>query len=54
MDDRKEYTTNVTINGELTITTMLYDDEIELLLAYVNKLNDMHKGLEIETKESDK
>ena len=50
--EKQEYTTQVTINGETTITIQLYDNEIELLLAYVNKLQDIHKGIEI--KESDR
>ncbi len=50
--DKQEYTTQITINGETTITIQLYDNEIELLLAYVNKLQDIHKGIEI--KESDR
>ena len=49
---KQEYTTQITINGETTITIQLYDNEIELLLAYVNKLQDIHKGIEI--KESDR
>lgn len=49
--EKKEYTTQITINEETTITIQLYDNEIELLLAYVNKLQDIHKGIEI--KESD-
>jgi len=52
MDDRQDYETKIIINGELQITTRLYDNEIELLLAYINRLNDIHKGIEI--KESDK
>ena len=52
MENKIEYTTQLTINGETTLTIQLYDEEIELLLAYVNKLQDIHKGLEI--KESDK
>lgn len=50
--EKQEYTTQITINGETTITIQLYDNEIELLLAYVNKLIDIHKGIEI--KESDR
>ena len=50
--EKQEYTTQLTINGETTLTIQLYDEEIELLLAYVNKLQDIHKGIEI--KESDK
>lgn len=49
--EKREYTTQITINEETTITIQLYDNEIELLLAYVNKLQDIHKGIEI--KESD-
>ena len=47
--EQKEYTTHITINGETTITIQLYDNEIELLLAYVNKLIDIHKGIEMES-----
>lgn len=47
--EQKEYTTQITINGETTITIQLYDNEIELLLAYVNKLIDIHKGIEMES-----
>lgn len=50
--EKQEYKIEITINGETTITIQLYDNEIELLLAYVNKLQDIHKGIEI--KESDK
>ena len=49
---KTEYETKITINEETTITIQLYDNEIELLLAYVNKLQDIHKGIEI--KESDR
>lgn len=51
-ETKQEYKTEITINGETTIAIQLYDNEIELLLAYVNKLQDIHKGIEI--KESDK
>lgn len=47
-----EYKTQLIVNGETQIIVYLYDDEIEKLLAFVNKLQDIHKGLEI--KESDK
>ena len=50
--EKQEYTTQIIINGETTLTIQLYDEEIEMLLAYVNKLIDIHKGIEI--KESDK
>lgn len=49
--EKREYKTEITINGETTLTIQLYDNEIELLLAYLNKLQDIHKGIEI--KESD-
>ena len=50
--EKREYKTEITINGETTLTIQLYDNEIELLLAYLNKLQDIHKGIEI--KESDR
>ena len=49
--EKREYKTEITINGETTLTIQLYDNEIELLLAYLNKLQDIHKGIEI--KDSD-
>ena len=49
--EKREYKTEITINGKTTLTIQLYDNEIELLLAYLNKLQDIHKGIEI--KESD-
>ena len=49
--ERQEYTTQLIINGETTLTIQLYDEEIEDLIAYVNRLQDIHKGIEI--KESD-
>lgn len=47
-----EYTTIVIINGETTLSYNFNDNEIELLIAYLNKLQDIHKGIEI--KESDR
>ena len=49
--EKREYKTEITINGETRLTIQLCDNEIELLLAYLNKLQDIHKGIEI--KESD-
>lgn len=44
---------DIIINGELNVRTILNDDEIQMLILYVNKLNDIHKNI-IENKESDK
>ena len=44
---------DIIINGELNVRTLLNDSEIQDLIMYVNKLNDIHKNI-IENKESDK
>lgn len=44
---------DIIINGELSVRTLLNDSEIQDLIMYVNKLNDIHKNI-IEEKESDK
>lgn len=44
---------DIIINGELTINTLLRDNEIQDLLTYVNKLIDTHKNIIIE-EESDR
>lgn len=44
---------DIIINGELSVRTLLNDSEIQDLIMYVNKLNDIHKNI-IENKESDK
>ena len=43
---------DIIINGELNVRTILNDDEIQMLILYVNKLNDIHKNIIEE--ESDK
>ena len=44
---------DIIINGELNVRTLLNDSEIQDLIMYVNKLNDIHKNI-IEDGESDK
>ena len=44
---------DIIINGELSVRTLLNDSEIQMLIMYVNKLNDIHKNI-IEDRESDK
>lgn len=43
---------DIIINGELSVRTLLNDSEIQDLIMYVNKLNDIHKNI-IENKESE-
>lgn len=43
---------DIIINGELSVRTLLNDSEIQDLIMYVNKLNDIHKNIIEE--ESDK
>ena len=43
---------DIIINGELNVRTILNDDEIQMLILYVNKLNDIHKNI-IEDRESE-
>lgn len=42
----------IVIDNKLETSVMLNENEITLLLAYINKLIDIHKGLKIE-KESE-
>lgn len=44
---------DIIVNGELSVRTLLNDSEIQDLIMYVNKLNDIHKNIIIEDKESD-
>lgn len=43
---------DITINGELSVRTLLNDSEIQMLMMYVNKLTDIHKNIIVEDKES--
>lgn len=43
---------DIVINNKLETSVTLDESEITLLLAYINKLIDIHKGLKIE-KESE-
>ena len=36
---------DIIINGELSVRTILNDSEIQDLMLYVNKLNDIHKNI---------
>jgi hypothetical protein len=36
---------DIIINGELSVRTLLNDSEIQELIMYVNKLNDIHKNI---------
>ena len=44
---------DITINGELSVRTLLTNSEIQMLLMYVNKLTDIHKNIIVEDKESE-
>lgn len=44
---------DIIINGELSVRTLLNESEIQMLIMYVNKLNDIHKNI-IEDRESDR
>ena len=46
------YKVEIIVNGELQVINELSENEITLLLAYVNKLVDIHKGIKNES-ESD-
>lgn len=46
------YKVEIIVNGELQVVNELSENEITLLLAYVNKLVDIHKGIKNES-ESD-
>lgn len=43
---------DIIINGELSVRTLLNESEIQMLIMYVNKLNDIHKNI-IEDRESE-
>jgi hypothetical protein len=43
---------DIIINGELSVRTLLNDSEIQELIMYVNKLNDIHKNI-IQDEESE-
>lgn len=43
---------DIIINGELSVRTLLNESEIQMLIMYVNKLNDIHKNI-IEDEESE-
>lgn len=44
---------DITINGELSVRTLLNDSEIQMLIMYVNKLTDIHKKIIVEDEESE-
>lgn len=46
------YKVEIIINNELQVVNELGESEITLLLAYINKLVDIHKGIKNES-ESD-
>lgn len=46
------YKVEIIVNSELQVVNELSENEITLLLAYVNKLVDIHKGIKNES-ESD-
>ena len=46
------YKVEIIVNSELQVVNELNENEITLLLAYVNKLVDIHKGIKNES-ESD-
>ena len=46
------YKVEIIVNSELQVVNELIENEITLLLAYVNKLVDIHKGIKNES-ESD-
>ena len=43
------YKVEIIVNSELQVVNELNENEITLLLAYVNKLVDIHKGIKNES-----